>query len=100
MSTNLKEALRIANDLQCYFIETVEKNEPLQQIIDAMASHESEHGWINQRLNMLVEIYNIVGADGSQCVDRIKEWRKIAEPHRDETDNGYISPNNVMDLKF
>ena len=80
--TNLKDAIQTANDLQCWFIETGVKNGTLQQIIDNMVAHEAEHEWIFSRLNRLVEIYNIVGADGSQCADRVKELKKSDDVFR------------------
>ena len=30
-------------------------------------------------LDTLIEIYGIVGADGVQCIDRIKEWKEAHE---------------------
>jgi hypothetical protein len=51
--------------------------------IDMIATEALEKGKfslsdadINHRLNILVEIYNLVGADDVQCIDRIKEMQK------------------------
>jgi len=72
METNLKRAIDIAERLQHVCAATTGKLETLDTVIAEMKFHEAEHAWIFSRLDRLVEIYNLVGADGAQCVDRIK----------------------------
>lgn len=72
MSTKLAHAIDLTERLQAIAKASGVHLETLDTILAEMKDHEAEHGWINDRLNMLIEIYNIIGADGSQCIDRIK----------------------------
>ncbi len=103
MSTNLERAIVLIEQFKKVCVATTVNFELLETAIAEMKSHEAEHGWINQRLNMLVEIYNIVGADGSQCVGRVKDlvnsnktFLRVIEKLRE--DNGGTVPNWLLDI--